>query len=1413
MGIITIVFCSWILSATTTHSNLIYISPSSGRGCPINQHCLILSQVIPENDSVISGNQSNYNNITLLFLPGNHTLIFNLTFEHLSYLSMKSNTSSFPKPVINCIQFSNFQFTFIDSVTIENLKFNGCLHNRVSAVHEFTIQDCTLIGSNEPPGRALTVANSNMYAVGNSFRLFSSFRYGIDGILHLSSSRVYMTDCVFMNNQVRALYATKNVNMTIANSNFTHHTAACTEYCTGGIMYFEFLDALIINCTFANNRFDYTSKEVHQMEGGVIAFRGRSNGIILNSRFLDNVASIGTAVYGAKGTHVTIFGSVFHLNRVTATKPAGKITTRIRGGTIYCDRCWIVISSCTFEHNRANHYGGAVLVFYGYAEIHSCQFSNNTAEIGGGFYAAYRTNAYLYGNNIFENNVALYGAAVHAFLSTLTANCNLTVINNIAKTGAIGIIHSMVSLGNELHFSGNIGSIFTYSGEISISGMAILSKNDQFRNIVYKQMNYSNKGFYFSPEGGGITLFVSRLILHGIIMLVSNNTASNGGGILATTSSIVCNNNCSLSTSSNTTINTGGGIYLYQSELSIYGNVTFNDNLAMKHGGALHAISAFIKLMLTTGRTVKRPQITFTSNLAIAYGGGIYFETGSKIYILRYYSNSVVFVNNTADYGGAIYIADDTNIGACLDFSNQSQPISVATQSECFFQLSSVVNTKRLPLIESAFHFDKNVGKYSGDDLFGGLLDRCTITYFDRIIKYSSMLGFADYILNSTSSKPVRLCLCDSIGRIDCDLKPTLISAKKDEKFILKIAAVDHVNHTMNATIYGSVTDNQARLGAEQRIQSVESGCNDLVYSVVSPKEMTELEIYTKSPCKNLGISALTIPIKFIPCSCPLGFEHHKVTKNKCHCICHHKLKQALNFATDAYCNPITLLVTRNRDFWVSYTIDRTLLTYKHCPSDYCHPALPSIHINLSNPHGPDVQCKLNRSGILCGSCKVGHSLSLGSPQCVKCRHYWPVLFCVILVGAFIAGAAMVVLLLLSNLTVAKGTLNAMIFYANVLSGNQALFLTFENLNFHRLFIAWLNLDVGFDVCFFKGLDMYFKVWLQLLFPVYLIFLVIAVILASKYSMKFAKLVGKRNPIATLATLILLSYARLLHSTISIFSFATLHCTPIEKNDSYEKAVWLSDASLPYLSGKHIPLFIVAILILLIGVPYTIILISWQWLSRLPNWTAFGWVRNSKLASFMDAYHAPFVPRNRYWTGLLLFGRVMLYLTAAINVSGEPRVNLLAVLMVIGSIFLLHAYSGLRIIYKQWILDIFEFTTYFNILAFTVAKFYALQSEGSDITIASMSISVQFVIFICTLVYHTERECNIFRRMKILKLNKIGFCREITTSLLDNEATSQASIQLVTCTHSEVEIKTDDKCVLTSKGHQGREDILALLSE
>ena len=80
-------------------------------------------------------------------------------------------------------------------------------------------------------------------------------------------------------------------------------------------------------------------------------------------------------------------------------------------------------------------------------------------------------------------------------------------------------------------------------------------------------------------------------------------------------------------------------------------------------------------------------------------------------------------------------------------------------------------------------------------------------------------------------------------------------------------------------------------------------------------------------------------------------------------------------------------------------------------------------------------------------------------------------------------------------MTVAVGTLNGLIFYANVVYVNKSILLPFQETNFVTVFISWLNLDLGIDTCYFPGMDTYIKMWLQFAFPVYVLLLVYLVIL------------------------------------------------------------------------------------------------------------------------------------------------------------------------------------------------------------------------------------------------------------------------------------------------------------------------------
>ena len=143
-----------------------------------------------------------------------------------------------------------------------------------------------------------------------------------------------------------------------------------------------------------------------------------------------------------------------------------------------------------------------------------------------------------------------------------------------------------------------------------------------------------------------------------------------------------------------------------------------------------------------------------------------------------------------------------------------------------------------------------------------------------------------------------------------------------------------------------------------------------------------------------------------------------------------------------------------------------------------------------------------------------------------------------IVLAVLITGIVLVTLILILNLTVAVGTVNGLIFYANIV-GSTSRPLT---LALPELVVAWLNLEPGFDGCFINGLDGYWKTWLKFTFPTYVFILVASVIIVSRFFPKFSRIIGKRNPVATLNTLILLSYSKLLHAVISIFLFTTLDC-------------------------------------------------------------------------------------------------------------------------------------------------------------------------------------------------------------------------------------------------------------------------------
>ena len=107
--------------------------------------------------------------------------------------------------------------------------------------------------------------------------------------------------------------------------------------------------------------------------------------------------------------------------------------------------------------------------------------------------------------------------------------------------------------------------------------------------------------------------------------------------------------------------------------------------------------------------------------------------------------------------------------------------------------------------------------------------------------------------------------------------------------------------------------------------------------------------------------------------------------------------------------------------------------------------------------------------------------------------------------------------------------------------------------------------------------------------------------------------------------------------TLNIITFLSL--TLNIKDNATEQCGCLIE----YLVGKHIPLFLVSLLVFtFLFLPYTLLLLFDQWLQAISHLRLFSWVNSARLKPFLDSYHAPYKAKHRYWPGLLLVLRSVL---------------------------------------------------------------------------------------------------------------------------------------------------------------------------
>ena len=347
----------------------------------------------------------------------------------------------------------------------------------------------------------------------------------------------------------------------------------------------------------------------------------------------------------------------------------------------------------------------------------------------------------------------------------------------------------------------------------------------------------------------------------------------------------------------------------------------------------------------------------------------------------------------------------------------------------------------------------------------------------------------------------------------------------------------------------------------------------------------------------------------------------------------------------------------------------------------------------------------------------------------------------------FFAAAGFLLVLFISvlNLTVTQGMINGLIFYANIVWTYESILFPSEipsKLVFFNTFIAWLNLDFGFQTCFLNGLNSFWKSWLQFVFPFYLWFIVGLMIMIARHSTRLTILFGNKA-VPVLATLILLSYMKLLRTAVEVLHFSVLTVYDSTPNATATKSlVWSVDGNLDYFEYPHILLIVAALVTLLfLWLPYTLLLLLIQWIRRLSHYCVLKWT--ARLNPFYDANFAPLKHNHQYWFGVLLLARGIILVTFASNFSIPNDINLLILLIFAGGLLF---YMFAMKLYKSHALLAFQssfllnlcFLSGFIIFSHTKGKVKSSMQTSA----AALSIGVAFLQFCCVILYQIYLLCH-----------------------------------------------------------------------
>ena len=931
---------------------------------------------------------------------------------------------------------------------------------------------------------------------------------------------------------------------------------------------------------------------------------------------------------------------------------------------------------------------------------------------------------------------------------------NTVIFSNTGNVGNIIVMYynmikkSRIVLNDVLLKYNKAVGINSRAGGVAVVGVIFQDSLGSFQHsnedihdlieVVNSQFT-GNSAFY----GGGIQVFMTPQNVSDVRVVVRDTTFTNNVAIIGPAmhafhfqslidhkgvyiylEDIVASGNTfpAAEVSETSPKNTGVFVVSHSSNISVVGTAGKGCHF---HNNTVSAIIA------VSTNLVLRGWITFERNRG--FRGGALSLIGTSILFIHNESTISFLRNKAFREGGAIYI----NLpGSFISFTCAIQFLG---------ERRIKIFHENFQLLNLSMTFSNNSAEIAGNSIFGNPLYFCAfipITAIDNsqslnanhAILYNKVFQFQDTVGNKLSelnSVQEIICICQSIIFEDCPphhvLDHTVIPG---DSFALHLNPVDAARVPVASFLYSFLrsanSSDPASLDSHQDIRplpGLSHNCSLLEFTVFAPQNITVyIDLFA-----NIGRQRVTVELN--TAFCPPGFVLGSSSTDKKMCLCSDFIKSSLK----STCNMTDYTIARPTNYWVGTRSedsgDQIVQFVSTCPTDYCREEVTDIDLRV-----PDQLCAEGRTGTLCGACREGLSSVFGTAECQKCSNAW---LAIILLLALL-GIVIVISGLLLDLTITHGLINGPLFYCYIVMVNSNIFLRRNKSGFLFWFLSWMNIDSGYPVCFYDGMTEPAKLGLQYVFPAYIIFMIVFIIVLGQYSLAMQRILSHLDGIHMLATMLYISFLKLFRTVIDTFTFVTI----VSENGDREDVVWFFDGT---LEASH-P---ISVILILLGTPtmvgfilhYVVFFTFSTYIQR--------WVNSTRLNAFVDASLAPYKEELRFWFGARLILTSIIYVIIANRGTNNPAITLTLEISLLVGFAIIQAYIHP---FKNIGVAILDMSFLLNLIALSLGTLYTIQNYNPMLSdqqiLAKTFVSITLIMYIVIIVWHLWKRLSVSKKIK-----------------------------------------------------------------